>query len=362
MRTIILVNTNTIWGGGEKWHFNAANFLRKHGYNVIVFCSMGSPLWAKIKKHNFLFKTIKISNLSFLNLFKLYNIYKWIRQYQPYAVIITLPSDLKAFAPICKLSGVKRIIYRRGVSNQLRSFWLNKLLFKYVIDIVVANSQTVAESLYNNNSWFPKNKIYIIKNGLMIDYREDVQPLYHKISQDEIVIGNASRLIESKNHIFLIDLVRELKNLNIKIKLLIAGDGPLRDTLENQVRSLNLCNEVMFLGYLDGLHSFFKSIDFFILPSVMEGHSNVLLEAMAHKVVVICADIPANREIVIHEQTGILFKIDNVLELAYTIKNLYLDQHKIRQMIFNAFLQIQNEFEFNKVFNKWLQIINGESI
>ncbi|MBK8653195.1 MAG: glycosyltransferase [Haliscomenobacter sp.] len=67
-----------------------------------------------------------------------------------------------------------------------------------------------------------------------------------------------------------------------------------------------------FLGFRDDRLNFLKGFDIFVLPSRSEGIPRCLMEAMAAQVTVIASDIPGCTDLIKHEQTGLLFEVDNV--------------------------------------------------
>src|SRR5699024_8875272 len=130
--------------------------------------------------------------------------------------------------------------------------------------------------------------------------KEEKQKITENI-RDGIIVGSVGRLIEVKNYQALIEAFKILKKRkrNIDAKLLIIGDGKLRNKLEKQVEKNRLNNDVIFTGNLDrdSVFGLLKEIDIFVMPSKWEGFCNALVEAMAAKKAVVCSDIPVLREV-----------------------------------------------------------------
>lgn len=164
------------------------------------------------------------------------------------AVVINLPSDLKLAGIAAKLCGIKKIIYRRGMPHPLRNTRLNRFLFQNVLTHVVVNSLEIGRSLEKGNEeWFPKEKMILIYNG--VDTTKPVphsNKLYEK-KNDEIVIGNAGRLTDQKGQKYLIEMADILKEEGMNVKVLIAGEGELKETLTTQIREYDLENEVTLM-------------------------------------------------------------------------------------------------------------------
>jgi glycosyltransferase involved in cell wall biosynthesis len=107
--------------------------------------------------------------------------------------------------------------------------------------------------------------------------------------------------------------------------LLLVGDGPERDTLERMVRELGLQQRVQLLGHREDVPELLSQFDTFVLPSLSEGMSNTLLEAMAAGVAVVASDVGGNREIIEPGRSGLLFPSDNLEAAAQALGRLVAD-------------------------------------
>ena len=149
-----------------------------------------------------------------------------------------------------------------------------------------------------------------------------------------IRIGTVGRLDPVKNHAALLRAVRVLldrrPDLDAVLRLIIVGDGPQRVVLESLAGELGLLRQVEFTGMRDDTASILRSFDVFVLPSVNEGISNTILEAMASGLPVIAARVGGNPELVLHGETGLLYEpvADDGLVAAL---QRYLDEPGLRR-------------------------------
>ncbi len=97
--------------------------------------------------------------------------------------------------------------------------------------------------------------------------------------ENRVVLGNAAAFLPVKNHVFLVELMRELVRRDNRFVLWLAGDGPLREEIEQQVRGQGLESQVYFLGNREDMETVYSGMDIFLFPSLFEGLGNVLLEA-----------------------------------------------------------------------------------
>lgn len=110
------------------------------------------------------------------------------------------------------------------------------------------------------------------------------------IKSGQTVIGCVARLDHQKNHVFLMKVFAEFKKLDPTSVLVVIGDGPLRDVIENQIRELNLEKSVMLLGMRNDVPSLLNALDIFILPSKSEGLGIVLIEAQCNGLQCVVSD------------------------------------------------------------------------
>lgn len=317
-KTICFFNSANAWGGGEKWHYDISNLLHKRGFLVKLAISKKAAWRGKVNDANIPYNVFSISNLSFLNPFKILQIALFLKSNNTHTIIINLSKDLKVAGIAAKLAGVKNIIYRRGSAIPIKDKILNRLIFKHIVSEILANSEKTKQTINENNQHlFPKNKIHVIYNGFDIKEfsTQNINKIYTS-ERDEIVIGNIGRIVEQKAQDKLLELATKLKKQNINFKIIIGGEGKLLTDLKIQAKQLELENHIIFTGFVKDVKSFLESIDLFILTSKWEGFGYVLVEAMACRKPVIAFDISSNPEIIDDKKTGFLIKPFNIEELA----------------------------------------------
>ncbi|MGM0504732.1 MAG: glycosyltransferase family 4 protein [Bacteroidota bacterium] len=322
-KNICFFNSARSWGGGEKWHYDMATALEQKSISVFAVTNKKSELFHKLKEQKIKIFSIKISNISFLNPFKIAKVSRILKKEKTSTIIINLPADLKVAGPAAKLAGVKKIIYRRGSAIPIKNTFLNRLLFTYFIDEIIANSQATKNTiLANNPSLFNPEKIKVIYNGVE-DPATDVSfaPIYQK-QPAELVLGNAGRFVKQKNHKFLIDLAQALAKEGLNFKLLLAGNGKLKQETIDYAVEKKVDGKIIFPGFIENIKSFMHSIDIYILPSLWEGFGYVLVEAMACKKPVIAFNLSSNPEIIEDKKTGYLVKKNDLNEVIHKIKLL----------------------------------------
>lgn len=203
------------------------------------------------------------------------------------------------------------------------------------LDCLVAVSEAVKKDLVKRG--IAIEKIVTIYNGINTEYFQntfDVSVVRKKyvIDQGDFVIGTAGRLSKEKGHSYLIKAFADLVRDSQRVKLIIAGEGPLRKELENLVEELALSNHVTFLGYEKNIVRFLSAIDLFILPSLTEGLPISLLEAMASGKPVIASKVGGIEEVIQDQINGILIPPMNLKAISDSIKFFYYNNEEREKM------------------------------
>jgi sugar transferase (PEP-CTERM/EpsH1 system associated) len=120
-------------------------------------------------------------------------------------------------------------------------------------------------------------------------------------------LGTIGRLDPVKNQEALLEAFARLRQRHAGLRLVIVGDGPLRGHLQSRARSLGVAGDVTFTGSRTDTPELLRSFDVFVLPSVNEGISNTILEAMACGVPVVASGVGGNPELVVDGACGSLY-------------------------------------------------------
>lgn len=147
-------------------------------------------------------------------------------------------------------------------------------------------SELAGRWLFENKT-YDQGKVYLLNNAIDVDkfkYNEKIRKEKRKelnIKDKDLVIGHIGRFVKQKNHEFLIDIFNEVHKQNKNTILLLAGEGPLKEEIENKVKDLGLEKNVKFLGQRKDANELYQAMDVFLLPSLYEGLPVVGVEAQA---------------------------------------------------------------------------------
>ena len=261
------------------------------------FSELGSKLYYLKYKHS-RFKLVRVFHkyYAYKSFFKMHNIN-----------IIHIDTDgfhrvVELFA--AKRAGVsKRIIHSHNTSAEVNGFLskkkllikLGQMLYSMFATDFVACSDEAGKWLFGKN-----NKTLILQNGIDVErFKFDSQRRSEARDQlginNCVVYGHIGRFEKQKNHKFLIQVFKELYNRNKSSRLLLIGDGRLRNDLVDLVKSEQLESAVVFLGNVDNVEYYYNAMDLFLFPSLFEGFGIVVIEAQCNGLPVIMSKAVPNQ-------------------------------------------------------------------
>lgn len=242
-------------------------------------------------------------------------------------------------------AGVKKMVTARrdeGFWRSGRQLVMNRFLNCFT-DRILANSQAVARAVMEKEK-VPASKIDVIYNGVEVPHHQENPKSEARISDlqkslglqpHDIAIGVVANMRHAiKGHAYLLEAVAIAVKKMPQVKLLLAGDGPLRPGLEQQAAKLGIEKSVFFLGVRRDIPAILNAIDIACLPSLTEGFSNSILEYMAYAKPVIATAVGGNPEVVTPE-TGFLVPPRDAKALADKILAL-AESETLRMEMGNA--------------------------
>ncbi len=364
-KRICFFNSLKTWGGGERWHFDHSTRLSAMGHDVFAFAHPKSELHKRLQDASLDHYTISVSNLSFLNPFKILHLRRIFRREKVKTLVMNLSSDLKVAGIAAKLAGVDNIIYRRANAIPTRNTFLNRFLFSKVITRMIANSEETKRCvLANNPNIIESSRIRVIYPGIDLNQRTELTGDTVFTRRDgEILLGNAGRLSEEKGQIYLIHLAEILKEKGIRFRILIAGSGKLKTWLKKQVKQRNVQDEVIFLGFIENLKQFYSDIDIFLLTSLWEGFGYVMVEAMAEKKPVVAFDINSSSEVVDDGHSGYLVPRGDIEAMAERVIKLAKNKKLREEFGQNGYHRVESLFTIDNNLEKVKEFLSpGENI
>lgn len=271
----------------------------------------------------------------------------------------------------------KKILIKLGASRALGDVkasrrtlvgrWKLALLKRYAHFFICTNREIIEELIQEG---FDAHKTGFIPNGVNVEEFSPVNE-YEKIKKREALGYGAASIVTFVGRLETQKSVDVLLNAWAQVvrkipdgMLFIIGDGSQRNYLENVSYERGMTHAVTFLGEVPRrvVREYLQISDVFVLPSVAEGLSNALLEAMSVSLPVIATNIGGNNEVVDHHKTGILVEVADIEGFTEALYTLLYDHKKAREYGSAGRKKIEDDYaidavalNYQKIYDELLQ-------
>ncbi|NGT64004.1 glycosyltransferase family 1 protein [Clostridium perfringens] len=196
------------------------------------------------------------------------------------------------------------------IANSIRKKIYYKVLGKINIlssNVRIACGYNAGYFLYGKRM-MENNDVYILNNAIdtkRFSFNNDVRKTLRKelkVNEKDFLIGHVGRFMEVKNHIFLLEILKDMVKENDNVKLIFVGDGELFNDIKKCSSEMGIEDYIIFVGAKNDTSPYYQAMDIFVLPSLYEGIPVVAMEAQ-------CSGIPCVFSTNIDRSCGVL---DNV--------------------------------------------------
>jgi glycosyltransferase involved in cell wall biosynthesis len=255
-------------------------------------------------------------------------------------------------------------------------FWRNRnhiIAYKFVnswVSKIIAVSGAVKRMVVEEEG-VETAKVVVVHNGVDLGRfevrgpRSEVRKTLN-LADDDMAIGCVANFSsKTKGHEILIRAIHELvvtshQSPVTSVKVLLIGDGPLRENLQSSVDSLQLKDKFIFLGKRDDVREILAACDMCVLPSLSEGMSNALLEFMAAGKPVVATAVGGNLEVITDGKDGLLVPAGDAAALANGIKVILQDQGLAQRLGAAARKTVEERFDLGKQLKRLEDVLVGE--
>ena len=195
------------------------------------------------------------------------------------------------FEPVvlaAKFSNAKILIhYHGGGGNYTNEFSIKAKILNIIGENFIKRVNTInlACSERSGKSFFRNRKYKVIEDGIQYDKykfsesnRKEIREKYH-FNKENIVLGCVGTLIPIKNHKFIIEVFNRYQLEHANARLLIVGEGYLRNELEQLAQKYNISQKIIFTGQVKDVSKYYSAMDIYLMPSKNEGFGISLCEA-----------------------------------------------------------------------------------
>lgn len=308
MKKVLHLLSSNKFSGAENVVCQIINMYKDDNKYEMVYCSLDGPIKNTLKENNIIYYPLKKMNYFEVN--------KAIKYYNP---DIIHAHDAKASILACIASkGLKIISHIHGNHDNMKKFSLKSILY-YIISkkinfIFWVSNSSLEGYKYKNKI---RNKSEVLYNVINLnELRKKVEQDKNEYNFDCIFLG---RLCSIKDPIRLINILSLVKKELPDFKMVIIGDGELKEKCKKLVKQLNLSNNIVFMGYKSNPLKILHDSKIMIMTSKYEGTPMCALEAMSLGVPIVSTPTDGLCELIENNKTGFLSNKDEVLA-KYIIK------------------------------------------
>lgn len=228
--------------------------------------------------------------------------YRLVRQNRPAAVISYLTHADLVVRLMHTFIRVPAVSFLRAVpeGSELRAVRVFERLTRFLAHHYFANSQAI-RNYYEKYLGVSPKKFTILPNGIDLEDYQGVDRSHFRaeIGADSstIIFTFVANLHPGKGHTYLLEAYEKICTQIPSSRLVLVGTGSLMGALKGQIAGFKSAQRIEFLGRRADIKGILAASDVFVFPSLHEGMSNALLEAMASRLPIIACDIPENRAI-----------------------------------------------------------------
>ena len=257
-----------------------------------------------------------------------------------------------------KFIGAIHATINRNFKNELFDWFLYTPLMIFCEAIItVCQNQRIH---WSRKYPFLKKKFITIHNGIDFKKFSDITSFEEKeelksylgLKNNEFIVAILSALRPEKGHSYAFKALKEILKNEVKIKLLIIGDGERKAYLQSLAKELSISKYVVWLGWQKDPRQFIGISDILLLPSTAETFSIAILESLSMGKPVITTDIGGASEMVLDGLNGFLIKPKDVCSIEKVLKELLNDKGLVKNLSATSRKSVIQKFSIEKMCRK----------
>ena len=335
---------NCVFGdaSGGRWQamLNMSDALESCGYEVLI---VTGPENKKLKAGDK--PVVFLSNSGFYDFFSAFKASCWLKQVKPDVIIAHSGRAVCLFKNAMFFNNLNIPVIAVNHSHNVK----RTIRADGFIHITAHVAQCVKTASHKKRIDLSNKPQAVISN--LVHLPVEV-PIFRPMGTP-VVLGMMTRLVEYKGTHLAISAVHQLKQKGVIVQLLIAGEGEQKDALIQQVKDLDLKNEVEFLGWIGGddKSEFYQTTDIAIVPTMNDTQPLAILDAFAWGKVVVASDHISVQQIIRHGENGLMAKCGDVDDLAAVLMSIIKDQTRQFSIAKNGYNDACLKYSFQHISN-----------
>lgn len=349
MNILFLANHLNV-GGISSYLFTLAGGLKQNGHNVYV-ASSGGELVEKFTAAGVGHIVVPLRTKKEVSpkiIFSFLKLKKEIKRFKIDLLHSNSRTTQVLGSLLSRYSGRPHIFTCHGFFKPK----LSRRLFPCWGQGLIAISREVKEHLIVDFK-LDAGKIVIINNGIDLQGFGDFtgRQKFREILGigDASLVGIVARLSDVKGHIYLFKAMQNILKSFPSAKLLVVGEGKMKDTLVKEADNLAIKDNILFLPQVGGTENVLAAMDVFVMPSLQEGLGLALMEAMAQGLAVVGSAVGGIKTLIKDKVNGLLVEPAEPAALAEAITRLLSDKGMRDNLGANARKFIMDNFSKEKM-------------
>lgn len=335
--------------------------LINQGHNVIIVCSSESNLYTKRSQYNIPIIKLPIHRKNIKGILSLRS---WIIHNDIDVINTHSSTDSWVAAVACLLlKSPPPIIRTRHISSPIPDNFASRWLYQKSCKHIVTTGIKLREQIIQQLDIHPK-KISSIPTGINPEKYSPGNKLLARqrvgLEPTKRYVGIIATLRSWKGHQYLIEAM--LNDSVQDYSLVIVGDGPRKDRIQQQIIDLKLQDRVYLVGSKEDTSDWFQSLDIFCLPSYAnEGVPQAILQAAFSETPIITCDTGSISEFIKENETGILVPTKSPQEIAKAILRLHNNPSFAEEIAKGAYNKAASYYNYNKMIDEMSTLFRNVS-
>jgi len=362
---ILLLNFTSGIGGTERNLIEFAKLFKKMGHTVLTCTLEGEGnLSREFAKRNLPFVAIGMTSPA-----KLFKFFKFLRLISQNRFDVVYVFGFKAqviSAGFLKLLGTKVIVSGLQGTDDWRQFYhviIERVSYPFISGWIAVSNQV--KLAFMRRERIPANKIIVIPNAINTEIyspdrlvnRINVRGEFN-LNSTIFVVGYVSNIKPRKGHDDLLKAIAIVKKFHKDIKVFLVGEDRSGGAILNQIKKLNLEDQIILTGFISDIPRIMSLFDLFVIPSLEEGMPLSMLEAMAFKIPVIATPVGGIPEVIKDGVNGVLVPPKQPKILAEKIIELINNSELCESLAKQGLRTIETEFSLKSRIKETLDYFN----
>jgi len=321
------IDTAKTWRGGQNQALLTVLGLRELGHRTVLVAHPQGELRRRAAEG---LDLIGLAPRSELDLAAAWRLARVLKQIQPFVVHAHDPHGVAVAATAIGYGGLgikPTLVASRRVDFPLKLNALSQWKYRQVAAFLCA-SDCIREILIGQG--IPRERVVTVHEGIDLAHVDAAPPTSVReafwLPTNAPIVGCVGALVEHKGHRHLIHAAVDIVRAVPEARVVILGEGELRDELTRMIHELGLERHVLLPGFRPDVLSLLKTFDVFVMPSITEGLGTSILDAMACGKAVVASAVGGIPEVVAAEETGLLVPARNPTALAAAVVRLLGDR------------------------------------